>query len=106
MAFVKGQSGNPGGRPKAVMPDGRTLSEAAREHSPQALEVLVKALKDPVACFAAAKELLDRGFGRAPQSVELTGADGDDIRVQHFSAGKLSESTLREIAALDATDPS
>jgi len=81
MAFVKGQSGNPGGRPKAVMPDGRTLSEAAREHSPKALKVLVDALGNPDTAFAAAKELLDRGFGKPAQSLEVAGPDGGAILV-------------------------
>ena len=81
MAFVKGQSGNPGGRPKAVMPDGRTLSEAAREHSPEALRVLVEALRDPNTALAAAKEILDRGFGRPAQAVEITGEDGGPVQV-------------------------
>lgn len=82
MAFVKGQSGNPGGRPKAVMPDGRTLSEAARGHSPKALQVLVAALEDPDTAFAAAKELLDRGFGKPAQSLEVAGPEGGAILVQ------------------------
>lgn len=81
MPFVKGQSGNPGGRPKAVMPDGRTLAEAAREHSPEALRVLVEALSDPDTALAAAKEILDRGFGRPAQAVELTGEGGGPIPV-------------------------
>ena len=32
MAFQKGQSGNPSGKAKATLPDGRTLSELAREY--------------------------------------------------------------------------
>jgi hypothetical protein len=84
MAFVKGQSGNPGGRPKAVMPDGRTLSEAAREHSPEALRVLVEALSNPDTALAAAKEILDRGFGRPAQALEITGEDGGPVQVSRI----------------------
>lgn len=102
MAFVKGQSGNPGGRAKAVMPDGRTLSEVAREHSPAALQVLIDALTKPETCFAAAKEILDRGFGRAAQSVELTGEDGGPVETRILSVGVLSEAALREIAGLES----
>ena len=100
--FVKGQSGNPGGRAKARMPDGRTLSEAAREHSPKALAVLVEALTNPDTCFAAAKELLDRGFGRSAQAVELTGEDGGPVETRILTVGALSEAALREIAGLGA----
>jgi hypothetical protein len=90
MAFVKGQSGNPGGRPKAVMPDGRTLSEAAREHSPAALQVLVEALKVPETAMAAAKEILDRGFGRPAQAVELTGEDGGPVQIARIELTAVS----------------
>jgi len=103
MAFEKGKSGNPGGRPKALMPDGRTLAEAAREHSADALKVLIEALKKPELSFAAAKELLDRGFGRAPQSVEVGGPDGGPIETRsQLDVTGLSEQALREIAALRA----
>ncbi len=41
MPFKKGQSGNPGGKAK-VMADGRTLTDLAREHTPEAVETLVR----------------------------------------------------------------
>lgn len=105
MAFEKGKSGNPGGRPRATMPDGRSLAEAAREHSPKALAVLVYALKSEKieTAMAAAQALLDRGFGRAAQSIELTGAEGGPVQTTaKLDVTGLSEQTLREIAALRA----
>lgn len=72
------------------MPDGRTLSEAAREHSPEALKVLVEALKIPETAMAAAKEILDRGFGRPAQAVELTGEDGGPVRIARIELTAVS----------------
>jgi hypothetical protein len=58
--FVKGQSGNPGGRPKAAL-DIQTL---ARQHTPDAIAALVAALASPKERVSAAVALLDRGWGR------------------------------------------
>lgn len=79
MAFKKGQSGNPGGRPAATLSDGRTLAELAREHTGAAVETLVRVMTDASAPHAsqvqAATSLLDRGWGRPKQDVGLEVAD-------------------------------
>lgn len=72
MAFQKGQSGNPGGRPKDT-----DLREAARAHTQEAIKTLViimKGKKSPAAArVAAACALLDRGYGKPTQMMEHSG---------------------------------
>lgn len=71
--FAKGDSRiNIGGRPKKDI----VLAEAAREHTAEALGTLVELMRDSdndSTRRAAASELLDRGWGRAPQTINLGG---------------------------------
>jgi hypothetical protein len=67
--FKKGQSGNPGGRPKVVA----EVRELARAHTAEAIETLVSIMTDPksapAARVSAANALLDRGYGKPPQHI-------------------------------------
>ncbi len=67
MAFQKGKSGNPGGRPKI----NKDVQALARTHSKAAIETLVKCMQtaDPRTRVAAAQALLDRGYGKPAQAV-------------------------------------
>ena len=110
--FVKGRSANPAGRPKrppefapnADDPDGadrRTVGNLvieARKFSGLAVDTLVELTRDNHADstrYAAATALLDRGYGRPAQSLDL-----------HLSADaitkRLSDMTDAELAALEA----
>jgi hypothetical protein len=110
--FVKGRSGNPSGRPKEppILPgyapdptvaDRRPISNLvveARKYSALAVDTLVELTKDNHADstrFNAATALLDRGYGRPAQSLDL-----------HLSADaitkRLSDMTDAELAALEA----
>lgn len=75
MPFEKGKSGNPGGRAKVKLADGRTLTDLAREHTPAAVKVLSEIMRDkraPAAArVAAADKLLNRGWGQAPQTINI-----------------------------------
>lgn len=75
MPFVKGQSGNPTGRPKLLLADGRSLKDLAREHTEDAVETLVSVMTDKdaphPARVSAASAILDRGWGKPSQELDV-----------------------------------
>ena len=80
MKFRKGQSGNPGGRPKVL----GEVQQLARLHAPYVIAELARlALKarSETARIAAGRELLDRGYGRTRQSVEVTTPEGNPLQL-------------------------
>lgn len=89
-SFRPGQSGNPSGRPRKHIAD---LSKEARRYAHLALSTLVKICKDGMERnrLAAARELLDRGYGKPVAAIDL------------ITAGKkLSELLPSELEALEA----
>ena len=66
MPWAKGQSGNPGGRPRELA----GIQQLARENAPLAIQTLVEVAstgKSESARVSAATALLDRGFGKPAQ---------------------------------------
>ncbi len=87
-SFKPGQTGNPGGRPRAAT----QMTWHARAYAEEAIRALVKTMRTETgaARIAAARELLDRAFGRVAQNVDFT------------VSKKLNELNLDELAALEA----
>lgn len=91
-----GTSPNPGGRPAVI----RDLREAAQGYSEEALTVLAGVMRDteapPAAKVAAARELLDRGFGKAVQAVDVNskvdmGATAAQVLMDLANRGKAAK---------------
>lgn len=68
MAFEKGKSGNPGGRPK----EQNEVKELAKKYTTDAIARLVFWMKsdNAKASVAASNALLDRGWGKPAQEVD------------------------------------
>ena len=70
--FAKGQSGNPGGRPR----DEQKVAELARSYTREAIETLVELMRrgnDERVRGTAAQALLDRGWGKPKVEVMADG---------------------------------
>ena len=72
MTWKKGQSGNPAGRKPD--PNAAEIRLIAKSHCPAAINRLVEwmASDNPRASVAAANILLDRGYGKPQQVVEVS----------------------------------
>lgn len=107
-----GQSGNAGGRPKGLE---RTVREAIAKREfkdangvvhkgldavlARLLEMLFEKTTSPRDAVALAKEIFDRGFGKAKQTVHVSG-DSEAVATMPRDPAEMSESEVRE--ALDA----
>lgn len=95
--FKPGNVANPGGRPKGI-------GAIAREHKDKCIQVLADALNDDdkKTRIMAAKELLDRGYGKAiAMSADVTNRL-DDLDDDTLTAG--IDALRAAIAATGATD--
>ncbi len=74
MPFEKGQSGNPGGRPK----ESTKIKALAQSHSEKAIAKLAELMdsdSESIA-LAASSAMLDRGIGKPAQAI-IGGDEGD-----------------------------
>jgi hypothetical protein len=92
--WVKGQSGNPGGRRKHDV----TVLELAREASPRAMGRLIELIEhaDPRTAISAANSVLDRAFGKPTQPIS-----GDDDKPPVQVATTPSVEALVKLSADD-----
>lgn len=83
MAARGGARPGAGRKPGSVNKSTADIKALAQDYGAEALETLAKLMrgtKTPAAArVAAAKELIDRGYGKATQAVELTGKDAGPV---------------------------
>jgi hypothetical protein len=80
MPFVKGKSGNPGGR-KKITQESLDLEASCKKLTPQALDTIVAIMQggdNERNRLTAAQYIVDRGYGKPIQAV--SGKDGEAIQ--------------------------
>jgi hypothetical protein len=73
--FQPGKTGNPGGRPRKTEEE-RTLEEMCKEKTPEALATILSIMdsgEQERARLSAAQYVIDRGWGKAKESIALSG---------------------------------
>ena len=77
----KGQVLNPGGRPKKIA----ELTEICQKNMPAAINVFLEIINNRDAKdsdrLQAATKILEYGFGRPMQRQELSGVDGESLKI-------------------------
>jgi hypothetical protein len=96
--FAPGASPNPGGRPREI----GDVRELARSHTAESVETLATIMrsgKSEVARITAATSLLDRGWGRPAQVLDVSHREAADV-------AELSYEELTEIVRRGGDAPS
>ena len=84
-------------KPQRILPNGRTLASLARDYTEESVNVLVSVINGQMADvkpsdrIRAAEVLLDRGWGKARETVQL--------ELTPSSVGSLTRAELRAIAS-------
>lgn len=88
MPFKKGQSGNPGGRPKQPK-DAEDLRALCRAYTPELLAALLRIARNKrapsAAVVKAVQTILERGWGKPAQELYLP----EPVRIEHRRIGTM-----------------
>ncbi|MCL2656825.1 MAG: hypothetical protein FWD62_05275 [Betaproteobacteria bacterium] len=84
MPVGKKYGGRTKGTPNKTTADVKALAQRYGKQAIERLAKLMTSAESEATQVAAAKELLDRGYGKSKQAVELTGEDGGPIVTQPY----------------------
>ena len=98
-SWKKGQSGNPGGRPKVAA----EVKELARQHGAEAIATLIRLMrsKNEAVAIRAAEALLARGYGRPAQE-----SDAENTRPLQIIITDAPSSSTAPSASIPSKKPS
>ncbi len=101
----KGEVRNPRGRSKKDY----DVAAMAQKHALKAIETLAEVMTNigatPAARVSAASELLDRGFGRSPQSLDVTHQIGFSEQFEDYMRGLMGKNArVIDAQAVDAAE--
>jgi hypothetical protein len=105
--YAPGQTGNPGGRPRVNSKLQIWFLARAREAGEIVVEIANKkdATKSDAVRLAACREILDRGMGKAPQSLSLSLETALEKAMRGAASLEELEAVAEQLRALDSAAP-
>lgn len=104
--FVKGQSGNPKGKPRKIPELNKLLAEVLGDEKEgiTAAQAILSALRSKAikGDVRAAEVLLDRAYGKSKETLDVT-TNGESMN-QKYDLSKLSDAALNELKNAVTTD--
>jgi hypothetical protein len=104
--FVKGQSGNPKGKPRKIPELNKLLAEVLGDEKEgiTAAQAILSALRSKAikGDVRAAEVLLDRAYGKSKETLDVT-TNGESMN-QKYDLSKLSDEALNELKNAITTD--
>jgi len=91
-----------GRKPGSTNKTPKPIKELAAEHTPEALDEILRLMREAqneTTRLAAARDIIDRAYGKPTQSVEQTGKDGGPIQLVEIVRFVRDKTAVEQLAA-------